>query len=400
VPPPYYSWTPTGTWTSCSANCGGSQLELYQCVDANGSTVADAFCSQPVPVVQRACDANPAAVATTVTNTTQEESSSAVSCPKDQVGQTVSDRDVTTTTSYACIDHQVQIANQTVTDGPWKNHSYCRDLTAQRCAGDTLSAKEAHGRMRWLEKCSAHSREVRHFVEALASVEHGGEGIGVEPSAMYPTFMDRKSTPEVGWRAPTSPEAPCALPEKAYVSAVCVSSSVTPDQLIAVQDGASWSYLKISEAEAAKIPVVATLAPDATMQTKKMAPGRVHKWIEDPAPSEHVVFDFHMKSRRVLRVTPSHPLLTAHGAIKPAYNFYPGERLVQVGGLTEEIESIEVAHFYGKVFNVFVDSADAKGNLVVTNGYLNATPAYQDQDRSTMNRAILRHNLIQGVFEP
>ena len=69
------------------------------------------------------------------------------------------------------------------------------------------------------------------------------------------------------------------------------------------------------------------------------------------------------------------------------------------GGQLDVIESLQQTVYYGKVYNLFVESADLQQNIVVTGGYLNGTAFYQNEGAASVNRKILRGDLVRGVFQ-
>ncbi len=114
--------------------------------------------------------------------------------------------------------------------------------------------------------------------------------------------------------------------------------------------------------------------------------------------TEHKVIDFHMRSGRVLRVTPNHPVLAADGSMKRADEFKVGDSLVELGGRLDPIVSLVANMHFGKVYNVFVKSSEPQRNVVVTNGYLNGTAFFQNEGASHLNKVLLRKKLLRGVF--
>jgi cyclopropane fatty-acyl-phospholipid synthase-like methyltransferase len=75
-----------------------------------------------------------------------------------------------------------------------------------------------------------------------------------------------------------------------------------------------------------------------------------------------------------------------------------GDELVQLGGRTDRIVSLEHVKHFGKVYNVFVRSADPMKNVVVTGGYLNGTAFYQNEGAKFLNRRVFQGKLTNGVF--
>lgn len=398
---PTYQWVATDTWSACSADCGGQQSRVFECRDDKGELASEDHCAQPKPAEERACDGNPDAVRRVERTTTQEEGGSTKVCPKNQIGVTVSRRDVTTVKTYACIDHSVQLENQNVEYGNWVTESYCRDYVAHRCSQDSLSNEQAKGRLKWMLKCEEEIPQIKEFLTNFDDVKKSGYGIDSGSRLLYPTFMNHATNPEKPWIAPKSPRASCNVPATAYVAAVCVSSCATPEQEILAQAEANLKlkYVPFIEALTQNYGFVATLQSNSSMSSKYVTKTKVDQWVTELIDTDHDIIEFRMKSGRSLKLTPNHPVVTDQGTMKLAGEFQVGENLVMLGGALDPIVSIQHVNYYGKVYNLFVKSAALQKNIVVTNGYLNGTAFFQNEGAKNLNRALFRGKLIKGAFK-
>ena len=126
---------------------------------------------------------------------------------------------------------------------------------------------------------------------------------------------------------------------------------------------------------------------------------KVQQWVTELIDTNQEIIDFKMKSGRSLRLTPNHPVVAADGSLKLAADFEVGESLVELGGKLDEIVSAERINYFGKVYNLFVQSAEIHKNIVITNGYLNGTAYFQNQGAENMNRKIFKNNLTAGIFK-
>ena len=115
--------------------------------------------------------------------------------------------------------------------------------------------------------------------------------------------------------------------------------------------------------------------------------------------TEHDIIVFKMKSGGELRLTPNHPLVTVDGKIKLAADFKSGDSLLKLGGEQDPIVSLEHIKYFGKVYNLFVNSRDKFKNIVVTNGYLNGTAYYQNEGADNVNKKILKTRLLKDAFK-
>lgn len=247
TPTPVYTWTASETYTACSADCGGTQSQIFQCKNSDGTLVDNSNCTGAAPVVTRACDGNPAAVASTVINTGDDVGSSNA-CPHGHLGVVENHRQSTTKTVYACVDHHVAVSSVTTTYGSWTVDAYCRTDSAYQCKQDNLSRSQIDGRNAWVAKCASQVPVIKLFYQEISGLGSNRYGNGVP---FYPTFMvegghcgpmkshgwDNNygapkgslvrdctvSGDDQAWVAPTDKNAPCVVPAGVYVAEMCVS---------------------------------------------------------------------------------------------------------------------------------------------------------------------------------
>jgi len=403
---PTYSYVGTENFTACSADCGGKQTRIFVCRDDKGVQVDNIRCgSQVPPVEERVCDGNPDAVRRQESATTTEEANSSSLCPANQIGVIVKTRDVVTTKTYACIDHSVQLESEVAVPGPWVEEKYCRDYVPRRCSQDSLSNSEAKGRYEWMVKCQNELPIIKEFLENFADVKISvsGQKVSINSSSreLYPTFMNYAYNPERPWIAPKNKNAPCVMPSTVYVATICVSSCATPDQQILVRDkeNKGMKYMSFFDALTQNMSHVASMHNMHNMNSTLVAKTKVDQWVTELIDSEHDILVFKMKSGRELKVTPNHVLVTAEGTLKLASEFKSKDALVQLGGQLDPIVSITPVKYFGKVYNVFVQSNDVYKNILVTNGYLNGSAYFQNAGAKELNRVLFRQNMTRGVFD-
>jgi PKD repeat protein len=394
---PVYSWVGTDQYTSCSADCGGQQSRIFECHDDKGAVAPAERCTSAQPVEQRVCDGNPAAVSKVVTSTKTEEAPSCGVCPKNQIGVIVKERTITTTSTTACVNHQVQTTDQSVA-GAWTEESYCRDLTPHRCSQDSLDNDHAHARFDWMVKCQDKVPAIKEFLTVFNDVKYKSYGLDTPGRVLYPTFMI--TNPAKPWIAPTSKTAACDVPASAYIAGVCVSSCATPDQqiLVDVANDKKLKYMPFIQALTQNVDRVATLQSNSSMSSKQLDSTKVDVWVTEMLDTDHDILVFTMKSGGQLKVTTNHPILNSKGMMQLSSEFKVGDSLVQLGGKLDQIVSIEKIVYHGKVYNVFVKSSAPQKNVVVTNGYLNGTAFYQNEGADAMNRDLFRDHLLKGAF--
>lgn len=402
---PTYSWVGTDNFTTCTADCGGNQDRIFVCQNNSGEAASEERCIEARPTESRLCDANPEAVKRTDESVTQENAGASMTCPSNQIGTIVQYREVTITQNYACINHSVQLENETRAEGEWIEERYCRDFVAKRCNHDSLSITQAKGRYDWMVKCQDQVPAIKEFLTEFEDVSVKNKKsqwtLNGKGRLLYPTFMQTVAGKEKIWIAPKVSTASCDVPSDIYVAAVCVASCATPEQKIIVGQNKKDGEKEVTfiEALTQNVPLVATLHDNSHMNTDKLKLTKVDQWVTEVTDSEHAILNFTMKSGGILRITTNHPLLDPSGRMKVANDFKVGDSLVKFGGQSDEIISIVPEVYVGKVYNVFVKSKSLHQNIVVTNGYLNGTAFFQNEGASQMNRNLFRREVLKGAYK-
>lgn len=397
---PVYTWASTDQWSQCTAACGGTQARIYECQDAAGVKVAAERCGEAIAPETRVCDAAPESVRRSEEIANSEETGATSVCPKNQIGVKVLKRDVTTVRTYACIDHAVQVEKEELKYSPWTTENYCRDFVAHRCSQDSLNNTQAVARYTWMKRCAETVPVIKDFLDEFEGVSKNGFTFGSGKRRLYATFMDHATKPEKPWIAPFEDGGNCDVPSSAYIAAVCVSSCATPDQEILAEAKAN-EKMKASpfiDALNGQYHKVATLQPKSSIDSVNLQKTEVQQWVTELIDTEHEIIEFHLRSGGVLKVTPNHPMVAADGSIRLAEEFKVGETLVKLGGKLDEIVSNQRTVYFGKVYNLFVESVVPQKNIVVTNGYLNGTAFFQNEGAKELNRGVLRKRLVRGVF--
>tara|TARA_Y100001958_G_scaffold159559_1_gene161676 strand:- start:641 stop:3586 length:2946 start_codon:yes stop_codon:yes gene_type:complete len=402
---PTYNWVETENYTECSAACGGEQQMIHECRDNSGNVAPKERCTTPEPVVTRLCDGDPESVARQEVEKEIEDGSETKMCPKNEIGKVFTQREVTTTRSYACIDHKVALASEEKTYGEWTEIKHCKQYVAYRCSGDSLSKGAALGRYHWMQKCRKEVKAIDEFLEefdSFAGTYRGLETLVFKNKEVYPTFAYSRKGREYHWKAPMNPGSSCWVPENLFVAAVCTASCATPEQKILTATSASerdWEYRSFLDNWQEDVKYVATMSNQKNMESKHMTLTKVNQWITELYDTENEVLTFETQSGGTLTVTTNHPILTEEGSMKLASDFKEGEFLVRHGGLLDQIVSITPSVHVGKVYNLYVESSDPKSNVVSTNGFLNGTAFFQNEGSEMMNHEVLRKQLTRGAFD-
>ena len=411
-------WIATEEWTKCTADCGGRQERIYKCVDSSGQSVDPSKCG--VRIVDdnrknndvRICDGDPNRTNKEVVTKFEEDAPSSKLCPANQIGVIFKSREVSKIEFYGCKDHQIRKLSEKVSYSAWTEENYCKDFTPYRCSQDSISNNEAKGRYDWMVKCQSKLPIVKEFLENFDDVlgmstknkdpntATGQVGLDTK-RRLYPTFIDAANGKP--WIAPKKVDAVCEMPKKAFIAAVCVSSCATPEQeiLVHIQESKKFKSQTFLESLKNKTKFVASLHSDNGRdddQKLELRKTKVENWVTELIDTEHDIIVFKMKSGGELRLTPNHPLVTVDGRIKFAADFKVGDSLLKLGGDHDPIVGLENIKYFGKVYNVFVNSNDKLKNIVVTNGYLNGTAFYQNEGADNANKKILKTRLLKDAF--
>ncbi len=400
---PSYTWFATDEYSACTADCGGEQAQIFACRDQQGRRFADERCGAPAPIVTRVCDGNPEAVRRTEASTILESSGRSQTCPANQIGTVISQREVTTTKIYACVNHVVDLESTTVSEGPWVEERLCRDYVPHRCSQDPLDEQEAYGRLRWMLNCRNRVPVIDEFLKEFADYIRGeGESavMKYKGDPIYATFIERKGGREKVWHAPRWANSSCRVPATVSIAAICNADCATAEQTVLGQrvKGGRLQYVPIVDAWADQFQFVATLGGQKSMSSKLVQRTRVDRWVAESADSIHEIIELTMQSGGQLRVTEGHPLLSPEGRMRRSGDFKVGDSLVRQGGALDPIVAIRRVSYQGKVYNVFVHSSEPSKNVIITNGYLNGSGFFQAEGVKYLNRQILRGEFLRGVF--
>lgn len=246
-----YGWVASANFTACTADCGGSQTQIFECRNSDGVLANNANCSGAAPLVTRVCDGNPQAVSSIVQSTGDDVGSTGL-CPHQRIGVVVKHRQSTITTTYACVDHHVAVASTATVYSAWKTDAYCRVDSAYHCEQDKLTRAQIDGRNAWIAKCAAQVPVLSLFYSefnANNKTDGGshryGRGVPFYPTLMvqgtrcgamkahgwdnnYGGSADVRDCTLFGddqpWIAPTNKNAPCDVPAGVYVAKVCVAT--------------------------------------------------------------------------------------------------------------------------------------------------------------------------------
>jgi hypothetical protein len=184
------------------------------------------------------------------------------------------------------------------------------------------------------------------------------------------------------------------LPLGIAITAVCEAGCYMPDQKLQMGN----QSVSVVDAQSKGVQTLTTLTPDATIDSVKLMNNQVGRWTVDIAPANQTIFTLTMKSGGSLRVTNEHPLVTGEGVMKQAQNLVVGESLVRDSGDRDPIVSIAKATEFTKVYNVRPTTTDLTTNVLVAQGYLAGSAAYQNEYLKYLNRVLFRATVPSTII--
>jgi len=398
---PKYSWIPLKDWTTCSADCGGEQTRKYECIDQYQNTSQSSRCTEVLVPEQRVCDKNSEAAAYEIKTESQEQVPSSKRCSGNQIGTIIQTRTATKIEKYACVAHQISKVDEVVNFSGWVTESLCRDYVASRCSHDSISIEQARNRYQWMLKCQSVLPEVKRFLDQHTEFgirDRQGRSFDTK-RPLYASFMKIRNGKEVVWRAPVVAGSECSMPNSAFVAAVCVSSCATPDQHVMVKEHPSSlpTFMRFDEVHSKKLALVMTLRSPVFKANGNLTHSKVDQWVTEVVDTEHDIKVIVLKSGGQLKLTPNHPMVMPDGSLKLVQDLRVGESLVKSNSSLDPVISIQDIKFYGKVYNVFTQSASPQHNIVFINGYMSGSAMFQNEAANLINRRIFRSKLTQGA---
>ncbi|MFL5813332.1 MAG: Hint domain-containing protein [Bdellovibrionia bacterium] len=197
------------------------------------------------------------------------------------------------------------------------------------------------------------------------------------------------------WVAPTvaaasSGASECAMPSGFKFVGLCTSGCVTPEQEIASPQG----DLAIEALEKLETPAV--YVPEAGLNggAFRLSEIPAKRFVKDVTPAQQKVLEVSTLSGAKLRVSPEHPLLTGNMTFSIAQDLKVGQTLIKADGRQDPIVSIQETSYFGKLHNLYVDTARMDQSLYIVQGFVSGDKHYQDVSVSDLNRMALRR-LVQ-----
>lgn len=279
----------------------------------------------------------------------------------------------------------------TYTLGASASYGYLQEVRCQLDRGPVSSADLVQARLDWAHKCYPDLMEA--FNWALKAAENTYDFAGTN-TIVYPVFgtinADRSL---VVLAAPVDAAAPCDSLEKQAPAGLqikligfCGMGCLTPDQVVKFGTGS----LPIGSVEAVAQSHVVTLGEGSQLGALNYMWTPLHQIVSDAEPTEQDILVFKTQFGLELKVTENHPLVDGQGVIRRADQLKVGESLVSADGSSAQILTIEKQKYFGKVYNLRIESRKIEGNIYLAQGYLSGSIAIQNEHVDYINRKLLR----------
>jgi len=259
----------------------------------------------------------------------------------------------------------------------------------------SLDIPQAKERMGWAKKCDKRLQQILSFDPDIFPDKRDIDGHERWMYPIYGTYDESgKAQNPKNWFAPRSREAACdgpnKFPEGYRIVGACFGGCFTPDQMIFFGE----ESLSIKKAKESRVSFVPTLSQDSTLENPIFTLKPVRDYITSIKAGDHAILNLTSISGKTLKVTQDHPLIDGQGRMRIAESFKVGEFLVNQFGGKEKIISIEKKNYFGKVYNIDIQSKDLSGKILVAQGFLTGDVSFQNEGTKYLNQVILRFNNI------
>ncbi len=239
-----------------------------------------------------------------------------------------------------------------------------------RCNEDNLNPDQGKLRNQWAAKCFP-VFDANYYSNRLP--------------LRYALVKSRSSN---SYKGPTDVNAPCG---DWQMIAVCLASCFTADQQVLFGTG----YIPIERALNDLVTRIVTLKPESDLEHLSFGIDRVSTYTRTREAALEDVRVFDMVSGGKLSVTTGHPMLLATGVMTTAAQVKVGDFLVKMDGRYDEIARITDIQVFDRVYNVAPVSGNPVANIIVAQGYLTGSAAYQylEEFSKLLNRKLLRSSI-------
>lgn len=263
-------------------------------------------------------------------------------------------------------------------------------ISLKRCQtwGDSLSNEQADQRVAWAKRCSIDLFEKKLLSRVITMTLPDGSVKKAYP--IYGVLSGPGAPPSnpKNWFAPTSANTTCERPSGYEIVGFCAASCYAFDQLLMTEDGMQ----EVLDAKDNKLKVEALSSySDKGVRYKLMD---VKRYISSIVSGEHKLINFETQRGKELKVTSEHPFVLGSGEFIAAKDIKKGHILLNSQGEKEEVIRVETTDYYGKVYNLEVDSSDLNNKIINANGLMSGDMSVQNSSLLKLNQMLHRLKFI------
>lgn len=225
-------------------------------------------------------------------------------------------------------------------------------LIFERCSEQYLTKPEGTARNEWATKCFPKTN-----FDMYTAGDPGMYALVYSPSAN-------------SWKGPTQASAVCG---DWQLKAMCVFACYPAGEEVLFENG----YQSLDEAIRGVEDRLMVLDPASSLDDPQLVARDVYAFTRSFAEDFESIRTFTAASGEDISVTLNHPVLLSNGIMIEARDVQVGDRLVSVDGYPDPVVDIEDELYFGRVYNVAPKSRDLKENIVVAEGFLMGSAAYQ-----------------------
>ncbi len=234
----------------------------------------------------------------------------------------------------------------------WAELSFIAIL--ERCTEQNLDPAKAAIRNQWAQRCFPQHQEYFNFFATK------------QPTRYALVWSASRNS----WEGPVDANADCS---DWVIKTFCLASCYTPDQRILFESG----ELGIGEAFERNEAMLLVLEKGSSLSHPILKPIPVRSYSRSWRESNEIIRVIKTQLGGQLKVTENHPILLASGAMIEARDLQIGDFLIKQNGQQDPVVSIENINYYGRVFNLSPNSTHPTENILVAEGFLIGSGAYQ-----------------------
>ena len=224
----------------------------------------------------------------------------------------------------------------------------------ERCTEQNLDPAHGEIRNQWARKC---------FPEHVDAIDFFSSKKPVKYALVY-------SPSRNSWQGPVDQNAACG---DWVIKSFCLASCYTPDQEILFESG----FLPIEEALGRNETRLRVLTHNSSLQEPVFRSISVGAYSRSWQEGHEIIRVIQTESGGQLKVTENHPILLSSGDMIEARNLQIGDFLIRQNGQRDPVISIQNIDYFGKVYNISPKSLDPTENILVAQGFLVGSGAYQ-----------------------